>query len=267
MVWRVLLALVLAGPAWAWEITVAFTTDLHAVASRFAQLAPLLGAADVILDGGDAWEDPRRFTDADEAWTTMRWMAELGYDAMVLANHETYLGPHLLRQILEETPFPVLATNLRAPLPVRAYALLEVKGVRILVLGVLWDLAVIWPGWELVDPLEAIQATLAQAPEHDLFILLGHMDTSRAVGLAAKLPEKCALFILGHDHALYAEPLWVQGVPIVQAGGRGKAVGWVRLGPEGLREYQLKLVPDPAALPPLPVWPIFALGLFLWGSR
>ncbi|MGQ9700298.1 MAG: metallophosphoesterase [Candidatus Bipolaricaulaceae bacterium] len=267
MVGLVLLILVLAVPAWAWEITVAFTTDLHAATARFPQLAPLLQAADVVLDGGDAWEDTRRFTTATEAWATMRWMGEAGYRAMVLGNHETYLGPRLLQEILEETPFAVLATNLRAPVPTQAYAVLEVKGVRILLLGVLWDLAVIWPGWEILDPLAAIGETLAQAPEHDLFILLGHMSTPRAVALAQQLPRKCDLFVLGHDHALYEEPLWVQGIPIVQAGSHGQAVGWALLGPEGLREYRLVRVPAPPELPALPFWPVLVLGLFLWGTR
>lgn len=265
MVGRVLLAL--AVPAWAWEITVAFTTDLHAVISRFPQIAPLLRAADVILDGGDAWEDSRRVTTAAEAWATMRWMGEVGYAAMVLGNHETYLGPRLLQEILGEAPFTVLATNLRAPIPTQAYTVLEVNGVRILILGVLWDLAVVWPGWEILDPLEAIKETLAQAPEHDLFVLLGHMDTPRAAALAQELPLQCDLFVLGHGHALYGEPLWVRGVPLVQAGSHGKAVGWVRLGPEGLREYRLEPVTEPVELPTLPLWPVLALGLFLWGIR
>lgn len=267
MAWLLLLALVLSGPGLAWEITVAFTTDLHAHVSRFPDLVPILQQADLVLDGGDAWEDPRIFTDADQAWATMRWMAEVGYDAMVLGNHETYLGPHLLREILEPTPFSVLATNLRAPIPTKTYALLEVKGVRILVLGVLWDLAVIWPGWEILDPLEAIKATLAQAPEHDLFILLGHLDTPRAVWLAERLPQKCALFVLGHDHQLYEEPLWVNGVPIVQAGSRGKAVGLAKLGPDGLLNYQLFRIPQVAPAPALPWWPFVLLGILLFVLR
>ncbi len=267
MVWRLLLIVAFAARALAWEITVAFTTDLHAFTSRFPALEPLLAQADLILDGGDAWEDPRTLSDEKAAWATMRWMAEVGYSAMVLGNHETYLGPHLLGRIVSKAPFAVLATNLRAAIPIQPYVVLEVKGQRILLLGVLWDLAVVWPGWELVDPLAAITETLSRAPEHDLFILLGHMDTARAEELAAKLPGKCALFILGHDHKMYEEPVWVNGIPIVQAGSRGKAVGYAKIGPDGLLEYKLVRVAELAPSPGLPLWPFLVAALLLLGLR
>lgn len=97
--------------------------------SRFPQITSLLLATDVILAGGDAWEDSRWLTGAAEAWATMHWMGEGGYAAMVLGNRETYLGPRLLPAILEGAPFEVLATNLRAPIPAQGYTVLEVNGV------------------------------------------------------------------------------------------------------------------------------------------
>lgn len=266
MVWLLLLALV-SFSGGGWEITVAFTTDLHASLPRFPALEELLHGVDLILDGGDTWEDTRRGTGAQEAWETMRWMAQVGYDAMVLGNHETYLGPKVLKSVLLETPFPVLATNLRADLPVRSWVILEVKGVRVLVLGVLWDLAVIWPGWELRDPLAAILETFGVVPEYDLFILLGHIDTERAKKLVEALPVKPALFILGHGHKMYEEPLWVQGAPIVQAGSFGKAVGLAVLSEDGLKSYRLVKVPQPAGLPGPPLWLLALAMLFLWGIR
>jgi len=266
MVWLLLLALVSVFGG-AWEITVAFTTDLHASLPRLPALEELLQGADLILDGGDAWEDPRHFTDEFSAWETMRWMAKNGYSAMVLGNHETYLGPRLLGRILGEASFPVLATNLRVDIPTKRWALLERKGVRILLLGVLWDLAMVWPGWEIRDPLVAILEALKDAPEYDLFLLLGHLDTERAKKLVEALPVKPALFILGHDHKMYEEPLWVQGVPIVQAGSFGKAVGLAVLSESGLKSYRLVKVPKPAELPGPPLWLFALLFLFLWGIR
>jgi hypothetical protein len=63
VVWRLLLTFLFAAQALAWEITVTFTTDLHAVLPRFPDLTPFLKQADLILDGGDAWEDPRILSD------------------------------------------------------------------------------------------------------------------------------------------------------------------------------------------------------------
>ncbi len=261
MVWALLLALGLSWAGLPWELTVVFTTDLHTSLGRLAEFRELFLAADLVLDGGDAWEDTHRLTTEAEAWATMRGMAELGYTAMVLGNHETYLGPRVLERLVAAAPFPVLATNLRSPLPTHRWALVEAQGLRILILGVLWDLAVVWPGWELLDPWMALEEALASAPSHDLFLLLGHMNTRRAAELVRKLSQKPALFVLGHDHKVYAEPIYVVGVPIVQAGSRGQALGLVRLGPEGIRHYEILRPREvlPLGLPPVT---LAVLGLF-----
>jgi len=260
MVWALVLALVFSGTAWGWEVTVAFTNDLHTYSPRLASLASILAQADLVLDAGDTWEDTHRGTGQAEAWATMTTMAGLGYDAMVLGNHETYLGPRLLAQLIGTAPFPVLATNLKSDLPTRRWVVIEVRGIRILILGVLWDLALIWPGWELGDPAGSARQALAEAPEHELFILLGHMDFERAKTVAAALPE-CDLFVLGHNHRFLTEPIWVGTVPIVQAGQHGQAVGLARLTAEGFASYELIRQPAPAALPSL--WLPAALALLV----
>ncbi len=247
MVRAVLLVLAFALPAWGWEITVAFTNDLHAYAERLVALGPILAEADLLLDAGDTWEDTHRATGEAEARRTLQAMAEVGYHAMVLGNHETYLGPRLLGELVASAPFPVLATNLRSTLPTQRWVLREVRGVRVLLLGVLWDLALVWPGWELRDPLESVREALAEAPAHDAFILLAHLDFPRARALAAALPE-CDLIVLGHNHRFLEEPVWEGNVPIVQAGHRGEAVGVVRLTNTGLASYTLVRRPAAAAL-------------------
>ncbi|MBC7222327.1 metallophosphoesterase [Candidatus Bipolaricaulota bacterium] len=260
MAWILLLALFF--PSFAWEITVAFTTDLHAALPRLEALAPVLREADLILDAGDAWEDLTRLTGPSQAWTTQRMMATLGYKAMVLGNHEMYLGP-LLLQLLSDAPFPVVVTNVEGEIPVLRWLLLEAKGVRVLILGALWE-EYPWPLWPKVkftDPKESLPAALKEAPEHDLLIVLGHMDFARAKALAGVLQE-CSLFILGHNHRFLEEPIWVGKVPIVQAGHHGEALGWARLGPEGLRSYELIKIPQPQALPNFWLLPLF-VSLFL----
>lgn len=237
MVRVLLLALLVSVSASAWEITIAFTNDLHAYPERLLPFADVLAGADLVLDAGDTWEDTHRLTGAREARATLAAMIELGYDGMVLGNHETYLGPAVLGELVAAAPFPVLATNLRSPLPTQEWALLEVQGVRVLLLGVLWDLALVWLGWELRDPLEAIREALGQAPPHDLFVLLAHLDFGRLEALARALPN-CALILSGHNHRFLESPVWVGGVPIVQAGNRGQAVGVVRLAPDGLVSYR-----------------------------
>ncbi|QAA77012.1 MAG: hypothetical protein BIP78_1246 [Candidatus Bipolaricaulis sibiricus] len=242
MVRSLLLVLLFSVTAAAWEITIAFTNDLHAYPDRLRSFASVLNEADLVLDAGDTWEDTHRLTGAREAWATMEAMAHLGYDAMVLGNHETYLGPRLLGELIAAAPFPVLATNLQTDLPTQRWALVEARGVRVLLLGVLWDLALVWPGWALLDPLQSVRAALADAPAYDLFVLLAHVEFARLEALARALPE-CALVISGHNHRFLAEPVWVGDVPIVQAGHRGQAVGVVRLTEAGLATYELIRAP------------------------
>lgn len=229
-----LLILVVCLPAGAWEITIAFTNDLHASLERLAEIAPLLAQADLVLDAGDAWEDLHRLTGLGEAFTMAQRMGELGYDAMVLGNHEMYLGP-ALREVIAAAPFPVLATNLEGRPPVQKFLLLDVKGLRVLVLGFLWEEYPwsLWPGLKMLDPIQTTRGVLADAPSHDLLIFLGHMDIERAERIARAFPE-CDLFVLGHDHLWLEEPVWVGNVPIVEAGHRAGAVGLVRLTEQGL---------------------------------
>jgi 2',3'-cyclic-nucleotide 2'-phosphodiesterase (5'-nucleotidase family) len=226
------------GPAQAWEVVIAFTSDLHASLPRLSALEPWLADADLVLDAGDAWEDLWRLTGFPQALATARRMGELGYQAMVLGNHEMYLGP-ALREVILAAPFPVVGTNLSGDLPVERWTVLEAGGVRVLILGLLWEEYPwsLWPGVRLEEPVGAVRKALAHAPAHDLVILLGHMELGEARRVAQGVPE-CDLFVLGHDHLWLEAPLWVEGVPIVQAGHRAGGLGLVRLSPQGL-EYQL----------------------------
>jgi len=63
----VVLLLILAFPAGAWELTIAFTNDLHVALERLPGIAPILSQADLVLDAGDAWEDLYRLTGLREA--------------------------------------------------------------------------------------------------------------------------------------------------------------------------------------------------------
>ncbi|HDI10850.1 MAG TPA: hypothetical protein ENF77_00800, partial [Candidatus Acetothermia bacterium] len=153
-----LLILALSLPAGGWEITIAFTNDLHASLERLPEIAPLLAQADLVLDAGDAWEDLDRLTGLPQAVEMAQKMGELGYDAMVLGNHEMLLGP-ALREVISAAPFPVLATNLEGDLPTQKYLLLSVGGLQVLVLGLLWKEYPwpLWPGIKMLDPIQAVR--------------------------------------------------------------------------------------------------------------
>lgn len=267
MVWMVLLALSIALEAEG--ITVAFTNDLHASLPRLPALEPFLRGTDLILDGGDALEDLHRLTSLADAERTLEWMGEVGYSAMVLGNHELYLGPALL-ELIRKAPFPVVVTNALGLPGVERWALLEVGGTRVLVLGFLgtasdvyipWSL---WPTVRLSEPIAAARDILGKAPDHGLLVILAHMGIEEAEGLSRAVPD-CDLLVLGHDHLFLDEPIWVGDVPIVQAGHRAQAVGLVVLG-DGRFDYRLQRVggrlprlPHPLLLPA-----VLLVILLLW---
>jgi len=239
-----LAALVLAGPpVLGWELRIAFTGDLHVALDGLAALEPYLRDADLVLDAGDTWEDLYRLTGLAAALRITRWMEEVGYDAKVLGNHDAYLGPALV-ELLRGTGFPVVATNVRGIPGIAPWALLERRGVRILILGFLGPKPNVyfpyplWPKAAVLDPAATAREALGEAPEHDVLIVLAHMELPDAVALARAVPE-CDLLVLGHDHLFLEEPVWAGGVPIVEAGHRAQAVGLVTLGPEGLVDYEL----------------------------
>ncbi len=230
-------------PSLGWELRIAFTNDLHVALENLPALEPYLEGADLVLDAGDTWEDLYRLTGLSAAEEITRWMNRVGYTAKVLGNHDAYLGP-ALTELLPEVGFPVLGTNVRGIPGIAPWALVERKGLRILILGFLGPKRDVyfpyplWPKAEVLDPVASAREALERAPDHDLLIVLAHMSLRDAIALAESLPS-CDLLVLGHDHLFLEEPVWAGKVPIVEAGHRAQAVGIVTLGPEGLIDYEL----------------------------
>lgn len=266
MVWIIVFFVGISLSAGAWELSIVFTNDLHAAVDRLDAWSEVIRGADLALDAGDAWEDLTRLTGLGEAWATARRMGELGYDAMVLGNHDLCLGPPLL-DLIKASPFPIVVTNLVGNLPVKHWLLWERNGIKVLILGLLWTRCPwpIWPDIGLRPPLQAVRAALSAVPDYDVLIILGHMELAEARLIAAQVPE-CDLFVLGHNHLLLREPIWVGKVPIVQAGHRANAVGYVRLSEKSF-SYELIEASKKISLPNFWAPTILGLGamfLFHW---
>jgi 2',3'-cyclic-nucleotide 2'-phosphodiesterase (5'-nucleotidase family) len=268
---RVLFLAVLVGvafPGGAWELTVAFTNDLHASLESLAALEPFLRSADLVLDAGDTWEDLYRFTDVLAAEETLGWMKKIGYDGKVLGNHDAYLGPSL-PGLISRADFPVVVTNMHGMPGVVPWALVERGELRILILGFLGPEPGVffpyplWPKVTLLDPATAARKALEAAPEHDLLIVLAHMELADAAVLARAVPE-CDLLVLGHDHLFLEEPVWAGKVPIVQAGHRAQAVGLATLGPGGLVDYELIHTGETSKASPISLLPVVLLGFLFF---
>lgn len=159
----VVLVVVSAHLAAAAELTVLFTSDMHARVLPFddvrqrpnrgsiAQVASLVQATRaqvanlLVLDGGDAIQGTPlahyALTTAlgDGHDPTIAAMNLVGYDAAVLGNHEFNFGLEVLRRSLGQSRFPWLGANLQGAeaerLPVTSELVLRRGGVRVGVLG------------------------------------------------------------------------------------------------------------------------------------
>ena len=255
------------------QVTVLATTDLHghlmpvdyytnARADRgLARVATLIrdarkGAPDALLvDCGDtiqgsslAYYFARK--NSRPANPMMVAMNALGYDAMVLGNHEYNFGLSVLEKARREATFPWLSantyqrhsndTNVYAP-----YVMKEVSGVRVAIVGLTtpsipnWEDPANYAGLEfreLVSEAKKWVAHVRTQERADVVVAAVHMGLeydlrtgelgqwnipgeNAAVAVAEQVPGIDVMF-MGHTHR-EVSGLMINGVLLVQAGRWG----------------------------------------------
>jgi 2',3'-cyclic-nucleotide 2'-phosphodiesterase (5'-nucleotidase family) len=173
-----------------------------------------------------------------------------GVDAAVLGNHDFDLGIPVLKQAIQkDAQFPVLAANLRECRELSEVcapaAILVINGVRIGLIGLLTRAENrLQPSQGcIVNPIPVAQNLVPVIrPKVDVLIILSHLGysfekkvvpmlDSGDVELARSLPYGSVhLIVGGHSHqainplGLNVENI-VNGIPIVQAGARGRYLG------------------------------------------
>jgi 2',3'-cyclic-nucleotide 2'-phosphodiesterase (5'-nucleotidase family) len=172
-------------------------------------------------------------------------MNNLGYQALVVGNHEFDFGFPLLRSVEEQAKFPFLAANVvfsdSGKPAFTPYVKVEVAGLQVAMLGL--TMAAVpsasdpanWKGLTFLDPIETAKSLvpkLRDTEKADLVLVLVHGGVGQAAGsawsgtpvqlLAEKVPG-IDLILAGHTHEALATQ--VAGVPVVQALAHGKALG------------------------------------------
>jgi 5'-nucleotidase / UDP-sugar diphosphatase len=189
------------------------------------------------------------------------FLSDMGVDAAAMGNHELDYGQQIFREMIAEARYPILAANLSAePLPfdVRPYMVLSrAGGPRVAVLGLVTDelTTTTHPrntgGIRVADP---VKTALHWVPElrrqADLVVILSHLGYSVDRRLAQEVPG-VDLIVGGHNHFRFDEPRMEQGVPILQAGERGRLLGRLDLlVQDGRAEVQsYRLIPVDEAAP------------------
>ncbi len=165
----------------------------------------------------------------------LEFFAAAGVDVAVMGNHELDFGQDHFRKLLARARFPILAANVHArpePFAVQPSVILQPEGgPRVAVLGLVTE--------ELtttthprnaagISVSDAIAEARARVPgleaQTDLVVVLSHLGVAEDRRLAQEVPG-VDLIVGGHNHNLYETPLMENGVPILQAGDRGRFLG------------------------------------------
>lgn len=232
------------------DLTIYHTNDMHGRPGALERLEEEERSdPHLLLDAGDAISGSNTVFRRREP--VLERMSRLGYHAMAMGNREFHYlrAVHRLRR--GQRQFPLLAANLvdlRRPAAPLWQSSLErqVGGVRVGILGatpVQYRPGSVWErlsGFRFLSPEDCL-APLAEelAARNDLVILLSHLGWAADRSLARRLPG-VRLVLGGHSHTLLAEPEWVGGAWILQAGSHGRFLGEIRLDLDPLRvEYRL----------------------------
>jgi 2',3'-cyclic-nucleotide 2'-phosphodiesterase/3'-nucleotidase len=236
------LLLVSLAPAAELKITLLATTDLHGnlfpydyytaqpAARGLAKIATLIEAAradnpnNLLIDCGDViqgtpLEAVYQEKGGFEHDPMMVAMNALGYDAMVVGNHEFNFGLKNLAKARSDAHFPWISSNiLGGAQPFAPYFLKTIAGVKIAVIGVTtplipdWEAEEHYHGYRFESGVEACKRTVTdlRAREHpDIVIVAAHAGLGRDNAgdsrenmvreIAAEIPGIDAI-VFGHTH-------------------------------------------------------------------
>jgi 2',3'-cyclic-nucleotide 2'-phosphodiesterase (5'-nucleotidase family) len=182
--------------------------------------------------------------------------------AMTTGNHEWDFGQGVLMARARKARFPVILDNVASADPDHVFwrtALdLKVGDLRVGILGVTTaDTPVTTApgstqGYAFSDPVAAVGAILRErGKDWDFIVVLSHCGFEVDRAIAGRYPQ-LGLIVGGHDHKVLDQPFLENGVPIVQAGDRGRYLGEVRVRvvPGKRATATGRLIPVTAETPP-----------------
>jgi 2',3'-cyclic-nucleotide 2'-phosphodiesterase / 3'-nucleotidase / 5'-nucleotidase len=229
------------------------TGDLHgallpgagALAAALDSLGDACGCAQLRLDAGDAMQGtPVQNESRGRAGIAL--LGRLGYAAAALGDHDFDWSVDILRQRLQESPYPWLAANVldsatgRRPDWITPYRMLDVAGMTVAVIGYITpETKGLLPaartrGLRFGEGELALHDVLREvaARQPALTILLAHAggacDAVACTGEIVRLADELRgagvrLIVAGHTNRVITTS--VAGIPILETGSRGRMIG------------------------------------------
>ena len=188
----------------------------------------LLSAGDMIQ--GNSWANLVR------GESVIEWMNEMGFDAMVLGNHEFDFGQEVLRKRILESRFPVLGANVVGLNHlIQPFVIKDLEGVKIAIIGVLTEEtpSSTHPrnvtGLKFISPVETARKYVGELKgKVDLIVVLSHIGFPADRDLAERV-KGIDVIVGGHSHTKIDKPVRLGNTLIVQAWEHGKALGLLDL--------------------------------------
>lgn len=193
----------------------------------------------LVVDGGDWWQGTPEGS-LDGALPFLSTLAEVGYDAMAVGNHEFDLGLAPLRRMLDESGLPAVCANVRTAADgervdwLTPWRIVEVAGLEVAIVGLIYEQTPFITHAEsrtlhFADEVAELRRVLSELPEGvDLVLPLTHCGVEVDRELAEAFPE-LPLIVGGHSHTFLPGGLEVGGTLVCQAGSKTQALGRVDL--------------------------------------
>ncbi len=191
----------------------------------------------LVLDGGDI-SSGGPVSDHFKTIPMVETMNQIGYDAMVIGNHEMDYGIDAFTDVTRKAEFPILSANTRylddesvSP-RIQPYVIKEVSGKKIGILGLTTpDTKELIPladkdRVEFYDARETALQTIPLMKEEgaELVVVLSHMGIDRDRELAQNVPG-IDVIIGGHSHTDMESHEVINNTAIHQAGKFGRSLG------------------------------------------
>lgn len=189
-----------------------------------------------------------------EGGALIAMMNEIGYDGMVIGNHEFDKPADNIRALVKMAEFPVVCANLSDPSGKsfldEPYHIYNVDGCRVGVIGVTYHqmlgmaTADNLDGFDSLDPVATVTELVKEIdPKTDLIIVLSHLGYDSDVDLAEQI-SGVDIIIGGHTHKRIENPEKVNGIIIAQAGSYTRQLGKINITVAGdtIQDYSGSLI-------------------------
>ncbi|MCX5718506.1 MAG: metallophosphatase, partial [Nitrospirae bacterium] len=192
-------------------------------ALRKEKVSLLLSAGDMIQ--GNNWAN------LSQGESVIELMNAMGFDAMVVGNHEFDFGQDVLKKRISEAKFPVLGANVEGLDMLKPFVIKELDGIKVAILGIVTEDTPVSThprnvsGLKFLSEESTVEKYMTELKiKADIIIILSHIGHHADRILAEKV-KGIDVIVGGHSHTKVEKPLRVGNTLIVQAWEHAKALG------------------------------------------